>query len=142
MSACRELSKDEVTVAACNALDIASQTYYRRLGTREEKATPRPTPPRTLSTDIRQEVLDVLHSERFMDQSPAEVYATLTDEGVYRCSVQTMYRVLEDAGEVRERRNQARHPHCKAPELLATAPNQVWSWDITKLLGSVKWTYF
>lgn len=97
---------------------------------------------RTLSADERQEVLDVLHSERFVDQAPAEVYGTLLDEGVYHCSVRTMYRVLEDAGEVQERRNQVRHPHYKAPELLATAPNQVWSWDITKLLGPVKWMYF
>lgn len=142
MSACQELSREVGTVAACNALDIARPTYYRRLATREENATPRPAPPRTLSADERQGVLDVLHSERFVDQAPAEVYATLLDEGVYHCSVRTMYRVLEDAGEVRERRNQARHPHYKAPELLATAPNQVWSWDITKLLGPVKWTYF
>ncbi len=130
------------TVAACNALDIARPTYYRRLDTREENATSRPAPPRTLSANERQEVLEVLHSERFVDQAPAEVYATLLDEGVYHCSVRTMYGVLEDAGEVRERRDQARHPHYQAPELLATAPNQVWSWDITKLLGPVKWTYF
>lgn len=142
MSACQELSKDVGIVAACNALDIARPTYYRRLGTRDENAASRPAPPRTLSVDERREVLDVLHSERFVDQAPAEVYATLLDEGVYHCSVRTMYRVLEDAGEVRERRNQARHPHYKAPELLATDPNQVWSWDITKLLGPVKWTYF
>jgi putative transposase len=142
MIACQELSKEVGTVAACNALDIARPTYYRRLGTREENATSRPAPPRTLSANERQEVLEVLHSERFVDQAPAEVYATLLDEGVYHCSVRTMYRVLEDAGEVRERRDQARHPHYQAPELLATAPNQVWSWDITKLLGPVKWTYF
>lgn len=142
MSACQELSKDVGTVAACNALDVARPTYYRRLGVRDEKQTSRPAPPRALSADERQEVLDVLHSERFVDQAPAEVYATLLDDGVYHCSVRTMYRVLEEAGEVRERRDQARHPHYKAPELLATAPNQVWSWDITKLLGPVKWAYF
>jgi len=142
MIACQELSKEVGTVAACNALDIARPTYYRRMGTREENATSRPAPTRTLSANERQEVLEVLHSERFVDLAPAEVYATLLDEGVYHCSVRTMYRVLEDAGEVRERRDQARHPHYQAPELLATAPNQVWSWDITKLLGPVKWTYF
>jgi putative transposase len=87
-------------------------------------------------------VLDLLHSERFVDQAPAEVYAILLDEGVYLCSVRTMYRVLEEAQEVRERRNQARHPQYAKPELLATQPNEVWSWDITKLLGPVKWTYF
>jgi putative transposase len=77
-----------------------------------------------------------------MDKAPTEVYATLLDEGIYHCSVRTMYRILDDAGEVRERRDQVRHSNYKAPELLATGPNQVWSWDITKLLGPVKWTYF
>jgi len=86
MIACQELSKEVGTVAACNALDIARPTYYRRLGTREENATSRPAPPRTLSANERQEVLEVLHSERFVDQAPAEVYATLLDEGVYHCS--------------------------------------------------------
>jgi putative transposase len=142
MIACQELSKDVGTAAACKSLDIARPTYYRRLGASGERAASRPAPPRSLSADERQEVLDVLHTDRFVDKAPAEVYATLLDERVYHCSVRTMYRVLEDAGEVRERRDQARHPHYKAPELLATAPNQVWSWDITKLLGPVKWAYF
>jgi putative transposase len=83
-----------------------------------------------------------MHSERFMDQAPREIYATLLDEGRYLCSVRTMYRILEQESEVRERRNQLRHPVYEKPELLATAPNQVWSWDITKLLGPVKWTYY
>ena len=87
-------------------------------------------------------MLDILHTERFVDKAPTEVYATLLDEGTYHCSVRTMYRILSEAAEVRERRNQARHPKYQAPELLATAPNQVWSWDITKLRGPVKWTYF
>ena len=142
MIACQELSKDVGTAAACKSMDIARPTYYRRLGASGERAASRPAPPRSLSADERQEVLDVLHTDRFVDKAPAEVYATLLDERVYHCSVRTMYRVLEDAGEVRERRDQARHPHYKAPELLATAPNQVWSWDITKLLGPVKWAYF
>jgi putative transposase len=90
----------------------------------------------------RQAILDVLHTDRFVDKAPTEVYATLLDEGIYHCSVRTMYRILDDASEVRERRDQARHPHYNAPELLGTAPNQVWSWDITKLLGPVKWSYF
>lgn len=141
MIACQELSKEVGTVAACSSLDIARPTYYRRLGAVFEESA-RPAPPRALSADERQQVLDVLHADRFVDKAPAEVYATLLDEGVYHCSIRTMYRVLGEAGEVRERRDQARHPHYKAPELLATAPNQVWSWDITKLLGPVKWTYF
>ena len=143
MIACQELSAEVGTVAACQSLDIARPTYYRRLGARtEETVAPRPAPPRALSGLERQEVLDVMHSDRFVDTAPTEVYATLLDEGIYHCSVRTMYRVLDEAGEIRERRDQARHPHYKAPELLATAPNQVWSWDITKLLGPVKWTYF
>ena len=87
-------------------------------------------------------MLSVLHHERFVDQAPASVYATLLDEGRYLCSVPTMYRLLRAAGEVRERRRQATHPATVKPELLATRPNEVWSWDITKLLGPVKWTYF
>lgn len=143
MIACRELSTEVGTVAACQSLDIARPTYYRRLGARiEETPAARPAPPRALNAFERQEVLDVLHTDRFVDRAPAEVYATLLDERVYHCSVRTMYRVLDEAGEIRERRDQARHPHYKAPELLATAPNQVWSWDITKLLGPVKWSYF
>ncbi len=99
-------------------------------------------PTRALSVPQRQRVLEELHSERFVDKAPAETYAALLDEGVYLCSVRTMYRILSDADEVRERRNQVRHPHYQKPELLATGPNQVWSWDITKLLGPAKWTYF
>jgi putative transposase len=102
----------------------------------------RPTPARALPPAERQTVLDHLHSERFRDKSPAEAFATLLDEGVYLCSVSSMYRILAESGEVRERRDQLRHPEYKKPELLATAPNQVWSWDITKLLGPAKWTYF
>ena len=143
MIACQKLSRDVGTAAACKSLDIARPTYYRRLGAKTEK-TPasRPTPPRALTADERQEILHVLHTDRFVDKAPLEVYATLLDDGIYHCSVRTMYRILGESGEVRERRDQVRHPHYKAPELLATAPNQVWSWDITKLLGPVKWTYF
>jgi putative transposase len=87
-------------------------------------------------------VHDVLTSERFVDRSPAQVWATLLDEGRYLCSERTMYRVLDDRAEVRERRDQLRHPTYSKPELLAEQPNQLWSWDITKLLGPAKWTYF
>ena len=142
MIACHELAADVGTKAACNALDIARPTYYRRRVRDKKPKSARPSPPRTLSSSERQEVLDVLHTERFVDKAPAEVYATLLDEGTYHCSIRTMYRILKGADEVRERRDQLRHPNYKAPELLATAPNQVWSWDITKLLGPVKWTYF
>jgi putative transposase len=87
-------------------------------------------------------VLGLLHHARFVDQAPATVYATLLDEGRYLCSVPTMYRLLRAEGEVHERRPQAAHPATVKPELVATGPNQVWSWDITKLLGPTKWTYF
>ena len=87
-------------------------------------------------------MLDVLHEPRFIDLAPAQVYATLLDEGTYHCSEQTMYRVLAREHEVRERRAQRRHPVYTAPELLATAPNQLWSWDITKLKGATTWSWF
>jgi len=87
-------------------------------------------------------VLEVLHSERFVDQSPAEVYATLLDEGTYLCSIRTLYRILAEHQEVKERRNPLRRPDYRKPELLATGVNQLWSWDITKLQSLEKWTYF
>jgi putative transposase len=99
-------------------------------------------PPRALLPDERSEVLEILHSKRFADQSPSEVQATLLEEGRYLCSERTMYRILTDSDEVRERRNQLRHPQYTKPELVATQPKQVWSWDITKLKGPAKWTYF
>ena len=103
---------------------------------------PRVLSPRTLGVTERQAVLDVLHSERFIDQSPAEVHATLLEEQTYLCAPRTMYRVLAAAKEVRERRAQARHPAYTAPELVATRPNQVWSWDITKLKGPIPYLYY
>ncbi len=105
-------------------------------------AKTRPTPPRALPAGPRQAVLDLLRSPRFADLAPAEIYATLLDEGRYYCSISTMYRILAQNSEVRERRRQLRHPAYTKPELLAVAPNQVWSWDITKLKGPAKWTYF
>jgi putative transposase len=98
--------------------------------------------PRALTPLERAHVLDELHSSRFVDLAPAEVYATLLDEQRYLCSERTMYRILDANREVRERRNQLRHPAYSAPQLLATGPNQLWSWDITKLLGPEKWSYF
>jgi putative transposase len=98
--------------------------------------------PRALSQAERQEILGTLHCERFADLAPAEVWATLLDEGIYLGSVSTFYRVLREAGESKERRRQATHPAAVKPELMAAAPNQVWSWDITKLHGPAKWTYY
>ena len=84
----------------------------------------------------------VLNSPRFQDDTPREVYASLLDEGQYLCHWRTMYRILQANQEVRERRDQLRHPAYQRPELLAQKPNELWSWDITKLLGPSKWTYF
>jgi len=128
---------------ACQALGVSRSTLYRRRRRHEKAAkSSRAASPRALSSEQRQEVKTVLYSERFIDKAPREVYATLLDEGEYLCSVRTMYRLLEQDNASKERRNQLRHPNYKKPELLATGPNQVWSWDITKLLGPQKWTYY
>ena len=135
-------NKSELGIAAtCSALGLPRATYYRLLQP-QVAPPPRPAPPRALSTEQRRVVLERLHEPRFVDLAPTEVWAQLLDEGEYHCSVRTMYRILEANAEVRERRNQLRHPHYAAPELLATKPNELWSWDITKLLGPAKWTYF
>lgn len=143
MESAEMLARDVGLVASCQALEIARAAYYRFKSPKAPMPKkPRPSPERALGPPERQAVLETLHSERFVDQSPAEVYHTLIEEGVYLCSIKTMYNILNDCGEVRERREQLRHPSYKKPELLATGPNQVWSWDITKLLGPMKWTYF
>jgi putative transposase len=141
MPAVSDLSLAVGTARACDALGLARASYYRGLQP-QPPARERPTPQRALSAAERQVVLDTLHCEPFVDKAPAEVWATLLDQGTYLCSTRTMYRILDDALEVRERRDQLRHPAYKKPELLALAPNEVWSWDITKLLGPAKWTYF
>ena len=134
-----------MTAAACIALGVSRASVQRRRARLIAPAAvsrPRPKPARALTVPQRQAVLDLLHAPRFADQAPAEVYASLLDEGVYHCSIRTMYRVLDQNDEVRERRNQLRHPVYRKPELLAERPNQVWSWDITKLMGPTKWSYF
>ena len=131
------------TLPACRALGVAPATIYRRRHPPERRPSqPRPQPARALSLTEREGVLQVLHLERFVDSSPAQVWATLLDEGRYLCSQRTMYRLLAEHGEVRERRDQLTHPGYTKPELLAERPNEVWSWDITKLLGPAKWTYY
>jgi putative transposase len=127
---------------ACEALGASRASFYRQQQPGSIEPKLRPRPPRSLSQAEQQKVLEVLHRERFVDQSPAEVYATLLDEGIYLCSLRTMYRILAQHDEVRERRNQRRHPVYQKPQLLATGPNQLWSWDITKLPGPGKYTYF
>jgi len=137
------LSEHVGKVAACQALDVARASLYRFCQPASLMDAPqRPAPPRALGPAERQTVLAQLNSERFVDQAPAQVYASLLDEGQYLCSVRTMYRILDQHDQVRDRRNQLSHPAYQKPELLATGPNQVWSWDITKLLGPAKWTYF
>ncbi len=142
MEAAEKFSIDLGTAPACRAFGVARSSLYRR---RKPPPTVGRTPRsshRALSERERQEVLDLLHGERFVDQAPAQVAAALLDDERYLCSVRTMYRILDANHEVRERRNQRRHPVYTKPELLATGPNQVWSWDITKLKGPRKWTYF
>jgi putative transposase len=130
---------------ACQALGLPRSRLYReRVAERETKPTvsaPR-THARALNPAEKSQVREILNSARFQDQAPREVYATLLDEGEYLCHWRTMYRILDEFAEVRERRNQLTHPTYQKPELLATGPNQVWSWDISKLLGPVKWTYY
>jgi putative transposase len=132
------------TAALCHSVGLARATLYRRRRPARSSTPrrPRAPSPRALGSTERQAVLDVLHSERFVDQSPAEVHATLLEDQTYLASVRTMYRVLAEASEVRERRDQARHPGYTKPELVARAPNQVWSWDITKLKGPIAYVYF
>jgi putative transposase len=144
-AAITELAPDVGVRAACTAVGEAQARWYRR----HRQSAPPPTPervpasqPRALSEVERKELRAVLNSEEFVDEAPATVYAKLLDEGIYLASVPTMYRVLREHDEVRERRRQATHPAAKKPELLATEPNEVWSWDITKLLGPAKWTYY
>jgi putative transposase len=132
------------TRPACRALGAAPATIYRRRRLPEPRPRrPRPTPDRALSEAERERVLELLHCERFVDCAPEQVYATLLDEGAYLASVRTMYRLLEAKhGGVRERRDQLTHPAYAKPELLAERPNELWSWDISKLKGPAKWTYF
>jgi putative transposase len=144
MIAIEAVAVEGETSALCQSIGISRASFYRRAQPARPSMprTPRASSPRALVPAERQAVLDALHSERFMDQSPAEVHAALLEEQTYLCSPRTMYRVLAEADEVRERRAQARHPVYTKPELVATGPNQVWSWDITKLKGPAKYLYF
>lgn len=132
--------------ASCEVVGLPRASYYRTIAPPrppEPKPAAKPaTNPRALAPEEKQAILDYLHSERFIDRSPAEAQHTLLDEGIYLGSLRTFYRVLAENDEVRERRNQRRHPEYKKPELVATAPNQVWSWDITKLRGPAKFVYY
>jgi putative transposase len=126
----------------CKAVGLSRATFYRNRAPMYGPMPCRSSPARRLPDAERKVVLDVLHEPRFVDLAPAEVYATLLEQGRYLCSIRSMHRILAENAESRERRDQLRHPHYQRPELLATGPNQLWSWDITKLLGPTKWTYF
>jgi hypothetical protein len=132
MDAAETLGKEVGLQRACKAMEVSRATLYRRHRHPSRDCQPqRPCSPRALSREQRQEVKNTLYSDRFSDKAPREVYATLLDEGQYLCSVRTMYRLLREDQASRERRNQLRHPKYKKPELLASGPNQVWSWDIS-----------
>ena len=141
MSAVESLSGSVGVRRACELLGVSRASWYRARQIRST-ARARPRPPLALRPHEQEKALAVLHAERFVDQAPRAIYATLLEEGRYLASVRTLYRLLASRGEVRERRAQRRHPNYSRPELLATAPNQLWSWDITRLKGPVKWTYF
>jgi putative transposase len=149
MDAVSQLAPTVGIESACDALGVARASFYRLRRPLGPPPTavlsvviPRPAPARSLNLEERLAVRAVLNSTRFQDCAPAAIQATLLDEGQYLCSTRTMYRVLAQDGATRERRDQLTHPQYQKPELLATAPNQLWSWDITKLRGPAKWTYF
>ena len=143
MNAVGQLAPTVGIASACEALGVARASFYRQpVFGPALPAPPRPTPARALNPQERGVVLGMLNSERFQDCAPASIQATLLDEGQYLCSARTMYRLLEQDGATHERRDQLTHPAYQKPELLATSPNQLWSWDITKLRGPAKWTYF
>jgi putative transposase len=140
MGAVMSLGGDVGKKAACESLSIPRSTLYRHISPKKPEVKQGCLPPLALSDEERQQVLAVCHLERFWDSAPRQIYATLLDEGLYYCSVSTMYRILREHNEIKERRNQVNRPHYEKPELLAIGPNQIWSWDITKLKGPVKWT--
>jgi putative transposase len=143
MAAIEAVGTDIAVGPLCRSLGVSRAAVYRRRRPRAERSTrTRASSPRALAPAERKAVLDVLHSDRFVDAAPPEVHATLLEEGTYLCSPRTMYRILTSNHEVRERRDHLRHPAYVKPELLATGPNQVWSWDITKLKGPRKWVYY
>ncbi len=142
MTAIAEQKYTAPVSALCNALDIPRASFYRAQTPKARTPSPRPTPKHALTTKERDIVLNTLNSNKYVDLPPTQIYAKLLDDGQYLCSARTMYRILEDNNQVRERRHIIDRTQFKKPELIATKPNQVWSWDITKLKGPVAWTYF
>ncbi len=145
MAAAETLGNQVGVARACQALGVARARLYRQ---RARAAAPlvaapaRPAPPLKLTPEERDNALTILHSERFVDAAPQTIHATLLDEGQYPGSGRTLYRILAAEDQLRERRNLRQHPQYAKPELLATAPNQLWSWDITQLKGPQKWSSF
>jgi putative transposase len=140
-----DLKEKGIIAPLCSALGLSRASFYRYVSPRKMTMDDNKTKkshPRALSEEERLEVLKTLNSETHMDKAPRQVFASLLDSGKYLCSVSTMYRILRKNKMLTERRNQVRRPKYTKPELLATAPNQLWSWDITKLPGPAKWTYF
>jgi putative transposase len=145
MKSVEQLAQQVGTSKACDALEVSRASLYRQRNRQAQPArdaVPKRSSSRALPQAEREQVRQTLYSERFMDKSPYQVYAALLDDGEYLCSVRTMYRILNDDNAAKERRNQLKRPKYTKPELLATEPNQVWSWDITKLKGPEKWTYY
>jgi len=142
MNAVSDLANHVGLKASCETLDFPRATFYRNRKEAPCISIKRTAPPLSLSWEERASVLDTLNSERFQDKSPYEVYPAILDEGKYRCCISTMYRILWAQDQVKERRKQVQRPAYTKPELLATGPNQLWSWDITKLKSVSKWTYF
>ena len=142
MNAVADLAATLGIAEACQVLGVPRSRYYRSQHEPTARSSERPTPARALSSEEQLLVRDTLNSPRFQDCAPREVYATLLDEGTYLCSWRTMYRILAVVDEVRERRDQVRHSAYTKPELLATRPRELWSWDSTKLKGPTTWTYY
>lgn len=142
MNAAKQLGYDVGILPACQALSVPRASFYRFFAPKPQTSSHRPAPPKALSADERRAVLEILHSQRFQDSTPYETYASLLDEGRLLCSISTMYRILRKEGENQQRRRHASRANYAKPELLATGPNQVWSWDITKLKGPQKWSYY
>jgi putative transposase len=142
-----EALKPQLSVsAACKLFGVAPSSYYAHLKSREEaperKPVPCRVPGRKLSSEEQEQVINILNSERFQDLAVPQIYSTLLDEGQYYCSISTMYRLLRARNEVKDRRDQRTRVPSHRPELLATAPNQVWSWDISRLKGPSTWRYY
>lgn len=146
MSNIKQISeeKDVALAALCDSLNISRATIYRTQGdhSRDNVVNESRKPHNALDNEQRQQILDLFHSERFVDSTPYDVFYTLLDEGKYIASIRTMYRVLFEAGESKDRRDVRNHKDAVKPELIATAPNEVWSWDITKLLSFNRFVYF